>query len=123
MSGSSLGMTSLQASPGRRCERLHDFLERWITLANPRQGASCCRKRPYTFHATALLWSNRHGVWAERRRPSVNVRAALTWVTLDWVRRANGYHTEPETDRSAACPERARGRRARARLRPDHARG
>src|ERR1700686_2830690 len=35
--------------------------------------------RPYNFPRTALLWSNRHEVWAERRRPSVNPRTPRGW--------------------------------------------
>lgn len=35
---------------------------------------------------------------AERRRPSVNPRAALMRLTLDWVWSANAFHAEPETN-------------------------
>src|SRR6266702_510735 len=52
---------------------------------------------------------------AERCRLGVTPPAAVMRVTLDWVRSANGYCAEPETNRSAPRPARARGRRARAR--------
>src|ERR1700680_2088309 len=50
---------------------------------------------------------------AERRRPSVNPRAALHAVDI-WS--ANGHDVESETNQSARCSDRARGRTARARL-------
>src|SRR6266480_2281494 len=117
MSGSSPGMTSLQPQPLGGASG-------WTTSLNGGL-RSLIRVRGLAVGASGPILSMLQPCFGQTSMESgqnvadlaSNVRAALTRVTLDWVRRANGYHTEPETNRSAPRPDRARGRRARARLR------
>jgi hypothetical protein len=58
-----------------------------------------CHKQPYTFHRTAMLWSNLNEVWGRTSSTYGNPPVALVRVTLDRVGSVHAFHAEAETSR------------------------